>query len=246
MSWSIKLCLYKVTLGINLKLTFSRTKEYWGQRFITTSYWIRKSLIFSYISSAKGEVEWFVDTPDHGTCIMISTMLNASLGKCLNFKLRQQDVSGGGNTDRWGDRERERWYAHSQTSSYHITKQETTYGIVYPLFSRESPYFFCFAQFKQVKFHILYPHHYIIVEQVHRIYTSLHGAETKQNVSESYRHLVAANSSCIFISIVHFLKLKSPGIWVQRVYPHKQFWFDAFHQPDIPWFKIPFKISSCY
>lgn len=48
--------------------TFSRISEYWGHLLITTSYSTSIFLTFSYISSAKGDVEWFVITPDHGTC----------------------------------------------------------------------------------------------------------------------------------------------------------------------------------
>lgn len=62
--------------GEGVELTFSRINEYWGHLLIITSYWIRASLIFSYISSANGEVEWFVMTPHHGTCIINSNTIS--------------------------------------------------------------------------------------------------------------------------------------------------------------------------
>lgn len=41
-------------------------------------------------------------------------------------------------------------------------------------------YFFSFALVKQVKLHILHPHHYVTVEQALRVYTTLHWTETNR------------------------------------------------------------------
>lgn len=92
---------------------------------------------------------------------------------------------GGGNVDMWGNKE---------TRNY-------TWNECLCNFSRESRNLFCFAKFKQVKFHILYPHHYIIVEQVHWIYTTLHrteankaGCVTSFSKSEIMRYFVQDSS----------------------------------------------------